>query len=60
MKVRLAIGLLILLQVAAPPVRACDVPVFRFAFDNWAVEPYRAVVFHRGPLAPHHLEAVAA
>ena len=60
MKVRLAIGLLILLQVAAAPARACDVPVFRFAFDNWAVEPYRAVVYHRGPLAAHHLAAVAA
>ena len=60
MKVRLAIGLLILVQVAGAPARACDVPVFRFAFDNWAVEPYRAVVFHRGPPAAHQLAAIAA
>jgi len=60
MKVRLAIGFVILVLAVAPPVRACDVPVFRFALDNWAVEPYQAVVFHRGPLAPHHLAAVTA
>jgi hypothetical protein len=29
---------------------ACNVPVFRFALERWRPDPYRAVVFHRGPL----------
>ena len=30
---------------------ACNVPVFRFAIERWRPDPYRAVLFHRGPLS---------
>jgi hypothetical protein len=38
------------LTVPAAPLRACSVPVFRYALEHWAADPYQAVVFHRGPL----------
>jgi hypothetical protein len=47
------------LLVAAVPARACNVPVFRYAFEHWAADPYEAVVFHRGPLTEADREAVA-
>ncbi|NIA13749.1 MAG: hypothetical protein GWP08_06675 [Nitrospiraceae bacterium] len=31
---------------------ACDVPVYRYAMDNWEPDRYDLVVFHRGPLTP--------
>jgi hypothetical protein len=31
---------------------ACTVPVFRYALEHWAADPYQAVVVHRGPLTP--------
>jgi hypothetical protein len=30
---------------------ACSIPVFRYALENWAPSPYRAFVFHKGPLS---------
>jgi hypothetical protein len=30
---------------------ACNVPVFRFALERWRADPYRIVVFQRGPLS---------
>jgi hypothetical protein len=33
------------------PAHACNVPVFRYALEQWRPDPYRAVVFHRGPLS---------
>jgi hypothetical protein len=32
--------------------RACNVPVFRYALEHWRPDAYRAVLYHRGPLAP--------
>jgi hypothetical protein len=32
------------------PVHACSVPVFRYAIEHWDAAPFRAFVFHRGPL----------
>lgn len=29
---------------------ACNVPVFRYALERWHPDPYRATLFHRGPL----------
>lgn len=29
---------------------ACDLPVFRWALENWAADPYEVVVFHEGPM----------
>ncbi|MEW6303990.1 MAG: hypothetical protein AB1705_10995 [Verrucomicrobiota bacterium] len=43
----------------------CSVPVFRYALERWAADPYQAFVLHRGPLsAPdqslvHELEKAA-
>lgn len=34
----------------AVAVQACNVPVFRFALERWRPDPYRATLFHRGPL----------
>lgn len=28
--------------------RACNVPVFRYAMERWAADPYQVVVYHRG------------
>jgi len=33
---------------AAP---ACNVPVFRYALERWAADPYEAIVFQREPLS---------
>jgi hypothetical protein len=33
-------------------VWACSVPVFRYALERWAAEPYELFVFHRGALGP--------
>ncbi len=34
----------------AGPAGACDIPVFRFALEQWLPDPYEIVVYHRGPL----------
>ena len=43
---------------AAAPLRACSVPVFRYALEHWPADPYEAVVVHRGPLSPAQEAAV--
>ncbi|MFQ5732365.1 MAG: hypothetical protein ACE5KM_10475 [Planctomycetaceae bacterium] len=30
---------------------ACSVPVYRYALERWRSDPFRVVVFHRGPLS---------
>lgn len=30
------------------PLRACNVPVFRYAMERWAADPYQVVIYHRG------------
>src|SRR5688572_4446264 len=37
---------------------ACNVPVFRFALERWRADPYRVVLFHRGPLTEAEREAI--
>jgi hypothetical protein len=37
--------------IGAIPARACSVPVFRYALEHWDAAPFRAFVFHRGPLS---------
>jgi len=44
--------LLCYLASLACPVRACSVPVFRYALENWPADPYRVIVFRRGGLSP--------
>src|SRR5262245_62545714 len=52
--------LLAALVLATVPARACNIPVFRYALDRWPSDPYRLTVFHRGPLAAPHSDAVKA
>lgn len=37
---------------------ACNVPVFRFALERWRPDPYRVVLFHRGPLSDAQREMI--
>lgn len=43
--------LLCALVGGAAVVQACNVPVFRYALERWHPDPYRATLFHRGPLS---------
>ena len=45
------------LTLALPSVRACSVPVFRYALERWPADLFEVVVFHRGDL---NAEAKAA
>lgn len=38
-------------SAAGPPIRACNVPVFRYALERWRSDAYQLVVVHKGPLA---------
>ena len=44
---------------APAAARACQIPVFRYALERWAAEPYEVVVFHQGPLGPAEKELVS-
>lgn len=47
-------GMLAFALVAGPvgsSAEACNVPVFRYALEHWRPDPYRGVLFHRGPLS---------
>jgi len=44
--------------LALGDVRACNVPVFRYALERWHPDPYEAVIFHKGP-ASAELRALA-
>jgi hypothetical protein len=35
----------------AAMAEACSIPVFRYALERWKPDPYRATLFHRGPLS---------
>jgi hypothetical protein len=39
-----------ILLACAAVVHACNVPVFRYALENWRPDSYRVTLFHRGPL----------
>jgi len=45
---------------AGADVQACSVPVFRYALERWAPDPYLVVVFHRGPLGQQDRAAAGA
>jgi len=38
---------------------ACETPVFRYALERWASDPYELIVFHRGPLAEKRRSTLA-
>ena len=44
--------------VAAVPVAACQVPVFRYALERWEPDTYQAVIVHDGPLTPEQHQLV--
>ncbi|MFH1730902.1 MAG: hypothetical protein ABIF82_04525 [Planctomycetota bacterium] len=46
------------MALAAGPVLACSVPVFRYALERWEPGQYVLMVFHRGPMAPADKEPV--
>ena len=46
--------LFLVLWLAAPNARACSVPVFRYALEQWRSDPYQVLFFHRGPLSAEH------
>ena len=35
---------------------ACNVPVFRYALERWAADPYEIVVLHEGDMEPTQVE----
>jgi hypothetical protein len=49
-----------LLAVAWTPAEACNIPVFRYALENWRPDTYRATVFHRGALTAPQQAVVQA
>ena len=55
-----ALALLPMAWAAASTVRACDVPVFRFALERWRPDVYEAVLFHRGELTETDKRAAEA
>ena len=43
----------------AAPVRACNIPVFRYALERWPADAYEVVIFHRDRLAAPDQAVVA-
>ena len=54
----LAVLPLALLTATARQGLACSTPVFRYALERWAPEPYELIIFHKGGLAPADQEGV--
>lgn len=44
--------------LAPQAAQACQIPLFRYALERWAAEPYEVVVFHQGPLGPDEKQLV--
>lgn len=43
---------LALVGLSAAVAHACEVPVFRYALERWAADPYEIVIFHQGSPTP--------
>ena len=56
---RRVLFLLLVLSVGASAF-ACKVPVFRYALERWAADPFEVLVYHRGPLPAEAARLVAA
>jgi hypothetical protein len=48
------------LVLSAAAVRACNVPVFRYALERFQSDPFDFVIYHRGPLGTEAKAAVDA
>lgn len=46
--------------IAVRPAWSCSVPVFRYALEHWAADPFQVTVFHRGVLTEEQKAWVAA
>lgn len=46
--------------LSASTLLACSVPVFRYALEHWAADPFQVLVYHRGPLSDAGLAALEA
>ena len=44
--------------VAAPQVEACNIPVFRYALENWIPDAYHVLAVSKGPLSEAEVELV--
>jgi hypothetical protein len=44
--------------LTCPTLRACSVPVFRYALERWPAARYDLLIFHRGPLSSSDRDAV--
>src|SRR5262245_1521445 len=44
-------AVLLLFLAATSPVRACNIPVFRFALEQWPADRYQLMVYHNGTLS---------
>ena len=42
---------LLCLSLTLASASACSVPVFRYALEHWAADPFQITIFHRGKLA---------
>ena len=49
-----------LLAVASLGATACDVPVFRYALEQWPADYYQVTVFHQGAALSSNQQAVVA
>lgn len=43
-------GAVLALILAVTDLHSCSIPVFRYAFENWAPASYPVIVYRRGPL----------
>ncbi|NLO07759.1 MAG: hypothetical protein GX131_18220 [candidate division WS1 bacterium] len=50
--------ILLLAVWLAAGATACDIPVYQYALENWEVDQYQVVVFHRGGLSATERDAV--
>jgi len=46
------------LVIAAPSLRACQTPVFRYALEKWPVDYYPLLVYHDAPLSAKDQEVI--
>lgn len=57
---RSPLAAILVLALCSGPAAACNIPVFRYALDHWAADPYRLTLFHRGPLDDRTKDAITA
>jgi hypothetical protein len=43
--------MVLLFLAVTSPVHACNIPVFRFALEQWPADRYRLVIYHNGTLS---------